>query len=309
MAGMTSSGLSDLPPELIDGLGVRSASPVSGGDIARAYRLDTADGPLFLKWRPDASPGLFQREAAGLQALRAHSGELCVPEVLRESASGLVLEWIESGPSSSTTEADLGRGLAALHRTTNPSFGGLDGVSAGYLGSAQVDLTPTADWPEFFVERRVRPLIDRGIAEGAVPAEARSLIDRLAPRAAELCGPPEPPALVHGDLWAGNRMVGAGSGASGPDGRGADGRGTGGRNWLIDPAAHWAHREIDLAMMTLFGGFGPDGFAAYDEAFPLAEGWRERLRWYQLPPLLVHAILFGDGYGAEALAVLRHYAR
>ncbi|AVM01993.1 fructosamine kinase [Gordonia iterans] len=306
---MASHDLSSLPPELIDGLGVRSAWPVSGGDIAWAYRLDTADGPLFLKWRPDASPGLFQREAAGLQALRAHSGELCVPEVLRESASGLVLEWIESGPSSSTTEADLGRGLAALHRTTNPSFGGLDGVSAGYLGSAQVDLTPTADWPEFFVERRVRPLIDRGIAEGAVPAEARSLIDRLAPRAAELCGPPEPPALVHGDLWAGNRMVGAGSGASGPDGRGADGRGTGGRNWLIDPAAHWAHREIDLAMMTLFGGFGPDGFAAYDEAFPLAEGWRERLRWYQLPPLLVHAILFGDGYGAEALAVLRHYAR
>ncbi|WP_454162008.1 fructosamine kinase family protein [Gordonia iterans] len=354
---MASHDLSSLPPELIDGLGVRSAWPVSGGDIAWAYRLDTADGPLFLKWRPDASPGLFQREAAGLQALRAHSGELCVPEVLRESASGLVLEWIESGPSSSTTEADLGRGLAALHRTTNPSFGGLDGVSAGYLGSAQVDLTPTADWPEFFVERRVRPLIDRGIAEGAVPAEARSLIDRLAPRAAELCGPPEPPALVHGDLWAGNRMVGAGSaasgpdgrgagsaasgpdgrgagsgasgpdgrgagsgasgpdgrgagsGASGPDGRGADGRGTGGRNWLIDPAAHWAHREIDLAMMTLFGGFGPDCFAAYDEAFPLAEGWRERLRWYQLPPLLVHAILFGDGYGAEALAVLRHYAR
>lgn len=289
MAGMS---LNELPAELIDGLGVRSASPVSGGDIARAYRLETGDGPLFLKWRPRATPDLFEREAAGLRALRAHSGTLGIPEIIRESASGLVLEWIEEGRGSATTDADLGCGLAELHRTTHDVFGGLDGALAGYLGSAEVDLTPTDHWPEFFVHRRVIPLIDRGIAQGAVPREARTLIDVLIPRAAELCGPAEPPALVHGDLWAGNRMVGAG-----------------GRNWLIDPAAFWAHREVDLAMMALFGGFGTDCFAAYDEAFPLADGWRSRVRWYQLPPLLVHAILFGGGYGAAALDVLRGYAR
>ncbi|GAA3955319.1 fructosamine kinase family protein [Gordonia caeni] len=284
--------LTELPTELIDGLGVRSASPVSGGDIARAYRLETGDGPLFLKWRPRATPDLFEREAAGLRAMRARSGGLGVPEIIRESPSGLVLEWIEGGRASASTETDLGRGLAHLHRTGHDLFGGLDGAPAGYLGSAQVDLTPTADWPEFFVHRRVIPLIDRGIAQGVVAPEARVLIDRLAPRAAELCGPPEPPALVHGDLWAGNRMIGAG-----------------GRNWLIDPAAHWAHREIDLAMMTLFGGFGADCFAAYEEVFAPAAGWRSRLRWYQLPPLLVHAVLFGGGYGAAALEVLRDYAR
>ncbi|MFT3900630.1 MAG: fructosamine kinase family protein [Gordonia sp. (in: high G+C Gram-positive bacteria)] len=282
---------SDVPADLIDGLGVRAVHPVSGGDIARAYRLETRDGPLFLKWRPDSTPDLFAREAVGLRVLREHRGNLAVPEVLREGPSGLVLEWIESGAPSSTTEEDLGRGLAELHRTTSDHFGSLDGALAGYLGSARVDLTPTADWPEFFVQRRVVPLIERGIAQGVVAPEARTLIDELLPRAAELCGPPEPPALVHGDLWAGNRMVGAG-----------------GQNWLIDPAAHWAHREIDLAMMNLFGGFGRDCFAAYDEAFPLADGWQGRIRWYQLPPLLVHAILFGGGYGSSALGVLRHYA-
>ncbi|MDF0530123.1 fructosamine kinase family protein [Tsukamurella sp. 8F] len=282
----------DLPEALIDGFGVRAAHPLSGGDIARAYRLDTVDGPLFLKWRPDVTPDLFEREAAGLRALRAHRGALMVPEVLRENGSGLVLEWIESGAPSSTTEVDFGRGLAHLHGTVGDSFGSLDGALAGYLGSAEVDLTPSADWPEFFVWRRVVPLIDRGIGAGVVPREARDLMDRVEPRAAELCGPPEPPSLVHGDLWAGNRMVG-----------------TGGRNWLIDPAAYWAHREIDLAMMSLFGGFGAVCFDAYHEAFPLADGWRDRIRWYQLPPLLVHAILFGGGYGAAALSVLRQYAR
>ncbi|MFT4085638.1 MAG: fructosamine kinase family protein [Gordonia sp. (in: high G+C Gram-positive bacteria)] len=282
--------LDGLPAELIDGLGVRLARPVSGGDIARAYRLETGDGPLFLKWRPDSTPDLFEREAAGLRALRRHRGELGVSEVLRESPRGLVLEWIESGPPTSTTEVDFGRGLAALHRTTHDAFGSLDDALAGYLGSAQVDLTPTADWPEFFFGRRVVPLVNRAVAEGRLSPEARELTRRLAPRARELCGPPEPPALVHGDLWAGNRMVGAG-----------------GENWLIDPAAHWAHREIDLAMMSLFGGFGGDCVAAYDEAFPLADGWRSRIRWYQLPPLLVHAILFGGGYGGAALDVLRAY--
>ncbi len=103
----------------------------------------------------------------------------------------------------------------------------------------------------------------------------------------ELCGPPEPPALLHGDLWAGNRMI---------DRDGA--------NWLIDPATYWGHREVDLAMMRLFGGFGGAAFDAYAEAHPLAAGWPERVEWYQLVPLLVHAILFGGSYGRAAMAVL-----
>jgi fructosamine-3-kinase len=278
--------VTDLPGELVDGLGVTGATPVGGGDIARAHRLATPGGPLFLKTHPRPMPGLFEREAAGLRALRA-TGVIAVPEVLREHASGLVLEWIDVGGRTATSEADLGRRLAALHRTTGPRFGGLDDAPAGYLGSQPVDLTPTDDWPTFYVGRRVVPLTARAVELGRLDPAARALADRAASRAADLCGPPEPPALLHGDLWAGNRVVARD-----------------GVNWLVDPAVHWGHREVDLAMMQLFGGFGPDAFGAYDEAFPLADGWRDRTGWYQLVPLLVHAILFGGGYGRAAMDVL-----
>lgn len=278
-----------IPSELTDGLGIRSATRVSGGDVARAFRLDTPDGPLFLKWHPAPSAGLFEREAAGLRALRS-AAAVRVPDVVRQSPAGLVLEWIEPGTRAATTESEFGRELAALHRTSNDTFGAVDGAPTGYLGSQPVDLTPTATWAELFFDRRVVPLTDTAIAAGRLDPAARAIVSGLASRAAELCGPIEPPALVHGDLWAGNRLVDSG-----------------GRSWLIDPAAHWGHRELDLAMMQLFGGFGDATYDAYDGTFPLADGWRDRVAWNQLPPLLVHAIKFGGSYGAAALAAMRRY--
>ena len=277
------------PADLVDGLGVTRVTPVHGGDIAKAYRLDTPNGPLFAKTHPDPMPEMFEREAAGLHALRA-TATIAVPDVIRESPEGLVLEWIEEGRRTLATDAALGGELAALHRVTGPHFGALDGAPRGYLGSQPVDLTPTARWPEFFVERRVRPLTLRAAELGRVDPSAVALADRVAPHAEELCGPPEPPALLHGDLWGGNRLVDVN-----------------GVNWLIDPAVYWGHREVDLAMMQLFGGFGQSTYEVYDEAFPLAAGWRDRVGWYQLPPLLVHAILFGGSYGSAALDVLRRY--
>lgn len=284
-----------LPETLTRGLDVRRATPVSGGDIALAYRLETADGTYFLKTKDRPTPDLFEREAAGLAVLREHAPvDLGVPQVVRADATGLVLEWIDEGGAGRAgggAEERFGRGLAGLHRATHDTFGAIDDALAGYLGSAQVDLTPTSSWRKFFVDRRVRPLTERAVREGRIDPVALQLVDELAGRADELCGPPEPPALVHGDLWAGNRLVDKD-----------------GRSWLIDPAAHWGHREYDLAMMQLFGGFGEECYRAYDETFPLAEGWRERIAWHQLPPLLVHAILFGGGYGESALRVMRSYA-
>ena len=99
----------------------------------------------------------------------------------------------------------------------------------------------------------------------------------------DLCGPAEPPARLHGDLWGGNLHV---------DDDGAP--------VLIDPAVYGGHREMDLAMMRLFGGFGPSCFAAYDEVFPLADGWQARVPLHQLAPLVVHAIKFGGGYVASS---------
>jgi fructosamine-3-kinase len=279
-----------LPPELVDGIAVTGVTPVHGGDIARSYRLETPDGPLFAKTHPDPKPSMFEREAAGLRALRS-AGAVAVPEVLREAPSGLVLEWIDVGRRTPEADRTFGAELADLHRVHGPHFGGLDGAPGGYLGSQPVDLTPAERWPEFFVERRLRPLTRRAVELGRLDPVAVALADRLAARGDELCGPAEPPTLLHGDLWAGNRVV---------DVNGA--------NWLVDPAVYWGHREVDLAMMQLFGGFAASTFEAYDEALPLDSGWRERVEWYQLPPLLVHAILFGGSYGAAALDVLRRYA-
>jgi fructosamine-3-kinase len=106
-------------------------------------------------------------------------------------------------------------------------------------------------------------------------------LEAVAHRLAALGVPDEPPARLHGDLWAGNRLVDSG-----------------GHSWLVDPAAHGGHREFDLAMMWLFGGFDEDCFAAYDDTSPLAAGWRNRVPLHQLAPLAVHAIKFGGGYEA-----------
>lgn len=280
-----------LPPELVSGLDVTRSVPVSGGDISAAFRLDTPQGRLFAKTHPQPHPHMFAREAAGLRALAgAAPASIGVPHVVRVSEAGLVLEWIDEGRRGPCTEDDLGRGLAHIHRSTAPAFGALDGDTSGYQGSMPTDLTPTASWTDYFFERRLVPLAEAAMGRGTLSPDARAVIERLAARADVLCGPVEPPALVHGDLWAGNRLVDRT-----------------GRNWLIDPAAHFAHREVDLAMMRLFGGFEERCFAAYDEAFPLADGWRDRIDWYQVPPLLVHAYLFGGSYGAAALTALRRY--
>ena len=283
---------SQLPAELTDGLTITGVTPLSGGDISQAFRVDTPDASYFLKAHQKPKKQMFEREARGLKALRDTAPEtLGVPEVVRASSRGLMLEWIEEGGRTFTSEADLGNSLAELHQVPQPHFGGIDGDDSGFLGSVEVDLTPTQSWPDFYVYRRVQPLITQATAMGAVPSGVQRLFDELLPKAVDLCGPDEPPALVHGDLWGGNRLVDVE-----------------GRNWLIDPAAYYAHREVDLAMMLLFGGFGKDAFIAYNNTYPLADGWHERVSWYQLPPLLVHAILFGGGYGASVVRVLTDLA-
>jgi fructosamine-3-kinase len=125
---------------------------------------------------------------------------------------------------------------------------------------------------------------------GALPGGALDTLDRLTGRLAELSGPPEPPARLHGDLWSGNVLT-------------ADD----GRPWLIDPAAYGGHREIDLAMLRLFGSPGPGFLAAYEEIAPLADGHEERVKLWQVMPLLAHAALFGGGYGSQAVAAMRRY--
>lgn len=268
---------------------VVAITPLGGGDVADAYRALLEDGTtVFAKSKQHAPSGFFTTEAAGLTWLR-DAAAINVPEVLAVSddPAFLVLEWIDPGEPHFTTEADLGRALAALHQTGATSFGREDRRSTGSRGLPN---EPCATWAEFYATNRLLPLARLATDGRALPDQAIRDLKAIAGMLEELVGPPEPPARLHGDLWAGNRLVGAG-----------------GVNWLIDPATHGGHREFDLAMMRLFGGFGNDCFAAYEEMAPLADGWVDRVPLHQLAPLVVHAIKFGGPYvGAtqQALAAV-----
>jgi fructosamine-3-kinase len=287
LRGSTEALLASVSSEL--GVSIAEAAPLQGGDVALSYRLDLGDGRrLFAKTHPQPPPHHFSTEATGLRWMR-ESGAVNVPEVLAvcDDPPFLALEWIVEGRPERHTEPDLGRALASLHRVGAKSFGRSDRRSTGSRGLPN-ELCDT--WAEFYCTQRLLPLARLARDGAALSSSSVADLESVARRLAELGGEPEPPALLHGDLWAGNRLIDAD-----------------GRSWLIDPAVHCGHREFDLAMMRLFGGFGAECFAAYDEAFPLQRGWQDRVPLHQLAPLVVHAIKFGGGYAAATEAALAHY--
>jgi fructosamine-3-kinase len=260
---------------------------VAGGDINEAWAVELADGRrAFVKTRPDPPAGEYAAEAASLAWL-GEAGGLRVPRVLARSETFLALEWLEPGTLDAAGEEELGRGLAALHRAGAEAFGARWSL---HLGAVVLSSDPAGDWPAFYAERRLRPLAAMARDRGALSAAGARAVESVCDRLAELAGPPEPPARIHGDLWSGNVLAGAD-----------------GRPWLIDPAAYGAHREVDLALLALFGTPSPRTLAAYDEAHPRAEGHAERVALYQLLPLLVHAVLFGGAYGASVERAARRY--
>jgi fructosamine-3-kinase len=260
------------------GRNVVALTPVRGGDVADAFQVRLDDGAtVFAKTHPDAPAGFFVTEAAGLEWLR-QAQAVPIPEVLgvSDDPSLLILEWIECAHPGSAREEEFGRALARLHATGAPSFGRQDRRTTGSRGLPN---EPCDTWLEFYATNRLLPLSRLASDANALPRSAIRALEALATRLDALGGPVEPPARLHGDLWAGNRLVAAG-----------------GVSWLIDPAAHGGHREFDLAMMRLFGGFADECFAAYAEVWPLADDWVDRVPLHQLAPLVVHAVKFGGGY-------------
>ena len=266
-----------------------AASPVAGGDINRGWRIETSGGDVFFaKSRAGGSVVEFANEAAGLRWL-GEVGSLPVPGVVAvvedEGEPGLILEWVEPGPPGD--EAELGRGLALIHQAGAEEFDQLAPGASGdeiRFGQAIVPLCPAPAGDGFagVYAARLRNLSVQAYEEGSLGSSDRDVIELVADRANQLAGPVEPPARVHGDLWSGNVLY------------------SDGRPWLIDPAAHGGHRETDLAMLELFGNPTPAFYEAYEEVSPLADGFRERFGFWQLQPLLVHAVLFGGGYGRSA---------
>ncbi len=269
--------------ETLLGAVVVATTPVAGGDICTSTRVRLSDGSSALvKTRPNAPADFFPVEAAGLRWLRS-ADEVAVPEVLAVESDCLILEWIEPGRPTTDAAADLGRALARTHRSGAPAFGTESGED-GYIGTLPLPNRTAPSWPEFFATRRILPYLKLARDRSAISERDSTHVETVVRRITDLAGADEPPARLHGDLWSGNVVWGQD-----------------GRAWLVDPAAYGGHRETDLAMLSLFGvPLLQRVLDAYREEAPLADGWEERVGLHQLFPLLVHACLFGGGYGERA---------
>lgn len=274
------------------GTPVAAVRDLGGQHGVRHYRLRLADGRLaFAKegngpQSADAARSGFAAEAAGLRWLAA-AGSVPVPSVLLETEDCLVIDWIDEGQPSRESGVRFGRDLAGLHAVGADRFGApWPGVIAGL--PLPSDARPGESWPEWYAAKRVLPYARIAADAGTLSVADVAVIESACARFGDLAGPAEPPARLHGDCWSGNVLW------------------SGGRGWLIDPAAHGGHRETDLAMLALFGAPYLDAIlAGYQEATPLADGWRARIPLHQLHPLLVHVCLFGASYREAALAAAR----
>lgn len=261
---------------------------VGGGSISRAFRLQTDQGSYFLKQNNAAHHALFVAEADGLAAL-ARCASIRTPRVVAAGICGkhayLLLEHIDLHPlAGGGAGRRAGRALADLHRMTGPRFGW---VRDNFIGSTSQPNAEDADWPHFFAHRRLAPQLElarRQGVKGRVIADGERLLEKLP---ALFAGDAPVPSLLHGDLWSGNAAL--------------DETGT---LTLFDPAVHYGDRESDLAMMHLFGGFPADLLGAYDEVWPVSDGFPQRRTLYQLYHVLNHLNLFGAGYQAQAERML-----
>jgi fructosamine-3-kinase len=260
-------------------------TPVTGGSVSTASRLTLDDGTsIFTKTWPGGDPpaGFFAAEAAGLAWLRAAGAP--TPEVIVALPEMLAMEWIDQGEASVAAAERLGRDLAALHRAPAPSFGA---SWAGFIGPLPLDNTEhEGPWGAWFAERRLRPYLKISADRGALSATDVALLDRVLDALPQLPHT-EPPSRTHGDLWPGNVLWAA------------DGRAR-----LIDPAAQGGHRETDLAELALFGGAPHLDVirSAYQEVYPLADGWQSRIPLHQLHLLLVHTAAFGAAFRDAVVA-------
>lgn len=265
-------------------------SPASGGCINHGGILQARHGKAFVKWNSAVQyPRMFEVEAQGLDLLRG-PGQLHVPGVIDyfegQKYSGLLLEAIDEAPRSSNFWENFGGHLARLHNTSSRQFG-LD--HNNYMGSLNQFNDFEDSLVDFFINCRLSPQINLAKQDGKIDSQGLRLFDELIKKLPDIL-PEEPPALVHGDLWSGNFMVGA------------DGEAV-----LIDPAVAYSSREVDLAMSQLFGGFDQTFYHVYKEVHPLEPGYQMRLDIYNLYPLLVHVNLFGGGYYQQVLSILKRY--
>lgn len=266
---------------------INSIKPLAGGSINQVYLLATSEGKKVLKVNSaDKFPGMFAAEKEGLRTLR-QAEAFDVPEVydcgqLGEKAF-LLLEYKKEGSQKRHFWQVFGEQLSQLHKPPAETFGF---SSSNYIGSLPQYNEHRETAADFYVNQRLEPQVkmasERGFALGDLSRFYRNISEEI---------PEEPPALLHGDLWSGNYLVNEK-----------------GQPCLIDPAVCFGPREMDLAMMKLFGGFPEEVFKTYNSAFPLQKGWEQRIPLWQLYYLLVHLNIFGSSYLPQVKDIIRRFS-
>ena len=263
-------------------INVQRYERVHGGDINLSYCLFTSTRRCFLKVNgKDKYPLMFEKEARGLNMLR----EFCtsgIPQIIKhgfcDDHQYLLLEWIEKGAPKKDMWENFGQSLAMMHKQPQKYFGLNED---NYIGSLPQNNDQHGDWDSFYAERRIKPLVKKLFDAGDLSATDILNADIFC-NSLKTIFPVEPPSLLHGDLWAGNYMIT-----------------TSGYAAIFDPAVYYGHREMDIGMTKLFGGFDQRFYESYYDTYPLEQGWEKRLPITQLYPLLVHAVLFGGHYISE----------
>jgi protein-ribulosamine 3-kinase len=269
---------------------IESAIPSGGGCINECFVLKTFAGKFFLKRNdPRKFSGMFECEAKGLQLLNETLNGISPKAISVDEGENemlLILEHIETGVPNKQFWNDFAKKLATIHRHTNEYFG-LD--HDNYIGSLPQSNKQHPDWISFFILERIEPQLKKAIDKNGLSREIHRSFEKMFSRLSEIF-PVEKPSLLHGDLWSGNYMIAN------------DG-------WvrLIDPAVYFGFREMDLAMMKLFGGFDSSFFSHYHEFFPLEKDFEKRVSICNLYPLLVHVNLFGGHYAYEVRATMKQF--
>ncbi|NWJ52711.1 MAG: fructosamine kinase family protein [Bacteroidetes bacterium] len=267
-----------------------SYEPCGGGSINEAYVLHTTTGNFFIKLNNSIQyPEMFLLEAEGLNLLSSQN-IIKTPNVIAFNTTTdtafIILEYIKEVTKSSDFWFDFGLRLASLHKTSSNLFG-LE--KTNYIGSIKQCNDQYNTWTDFFAICRIEYLFKQATNKGLLSLNLHKSIDKLFQLLDEIFQK-EPASLVHGDLWSGNFMIN-----------------TDEQPVLIDPAVYFGHREMDIAMSRLFGGFNQTFYEAYTEAYPLDNGWMERVDICNLYPLLVHVLLFGQQYANEVTRILRKF--
>ncbi len=265
--------------------------PVQGGDISDTYRVESFDKKYFLKLITAKNfPGFYEKEVSGLEVIRK-SDTAYTPRVIKTGETHndfqyLILEWLERDEPSYKGWQQLGRQVAQLHKNTNPTFGWRED---NYIGIVIQPNNFVKKWTDFYIVSRIEPMVKMLYNKKLLLAKDLKAAERLYKELNSIF-PVEVPSLVHGDLWSGNIFPTASDQIA-----------------LIDPSVYYGHREMDIAMAKLFGGFDEVFFETYHETHPLIENWEDRLPIAQLFPLLIHAYLFEGYYIKDVQAILKKF--